>query len=51
MIADTKYPILMIHGMGFRDHDRLCYWGRIPKMLEKNGARVFFGRQDSNGSV
>lgn len=51
MTADTKYPILMVHGMGFRDHDRLCYWGRIPKMLEKNGARVYFGRQDSNGSV
>lgn len=51
MTADTRYPILMIHGMGFRDRKRLCYWGRIPKLLEQNGARVFFGCQDSNGSV
>lgn len=51
MTADTKYPILMVHGMGFRDSKRLCYWGRIPKVLEKNGAKVFFGGQDSNGSV
>ncbi|MDE5742159.1 MAG: hypothetical protein K2H90_06890 [Oscillospiraceae bacterium] len=51
MTADTKYPILMVHGMGFRDRKRLCYWGRIPKILEQNGARVFFGGQDSNGSV
>lgn len=51
MTADTKYPILMVHGMGFRDHKKLCYWGRIPKILEQNGARVYFGRQDSNGSV
>lgn len=51
MTADTKYPILMVHGMGFRDSKRLCYWGRIPKVLERNGAKVFFGGQDSNGSV
>lgn len=51
MTADTKYPIFMIHGMGFRDGKRLCYWGRIPKILEQNGARIFFGGQDSNGSV
>lgn len=51
MKADTLYPILMVHGMGFRDRRRLCYWGRIPKVLEENGARVFFGGQDSSGSV
>lgn len=51
MTADTKYPIFMVHGMGFRDGKRLCYWGRIPKILKQNGARVFFGDQDSNGSV
>lgn len=41
----------MIHGMGFRDHKHLNYWGRIPQSLIKNGATVFFGHQDSNGSV
>lgn len=51
MTADTKYPILLVHGMGFRDRKHLCYWGRIPKLLRQNGARVFFGQQDSNGSI
>ena len=51
MRADTKYPILLLHGMGFKDYKHISYWGRIPKALEENGARVFFGWQDSNGSV
>lgn len=51
MTADTLYPILMVHGMGFRDRKRLCYWGRIPQVLEENGARVCFGGQDGCGSV
>ncbi len=46
-----KYPILLVHGMGYRDHKHLCYWGRIPKVLEANGASVSYGRQDSNGSI
>lgn len=48
--AATKYPILLVHGMGFRDGKR-CYWGRTAGLLERHGARVFFGGQDSNGSV
>ena len=51
MTADTRYPILMLHGMGFRDYKHICYWGRIPELLRKNGARVYFGGQDSNGSI
>ena len=51
MEASTKYPILMVHGMGYRDHKHLGYWGRIPKVLEANGARVYFSGPDSNGSV
>ena len=46
-----KYPLLMVHGMGFRDRKHLCYWGRIPKALESRGANVFFGHQDAVGSV
>ena len=46
-----KYPLLMVHGMGFRDRKHLCYWGRIPKALESHGANVFFGHQDAVGSV
>jgi len=46
-----KYPLLMVHGMGFRDRKHLCYWGRVPKTLEAKGAKVFFGNQDSVGSI
>ncbi|MBQ8003378.1 MAG: triacylglycerol lipase, partial [Clostridia bacterium] len=46
-----KYPLLLVHGMGFRDRERLNYWGRIPKELEKLGCRVFYGEQDSNANI
>ena len=46
-----KYPILLVHGMGFRDRKAFCYWGRIPKTLEALGAKVYFGGQDSNGAL
>ena len=47
----TLYPILLVHGTGFRDQKGLGYWGRIPKALEARGARVFFGGQDGWGTV
>ena len=46
-----KYPVLLVHGMGFRDYKKICYWGRIPRMLEEMGCRVFFGNQDSNADI
>ena len=46
-----KYPILLIHGMGFRDNKYLNYWGRIPDYLESIGCKVFYGYQDSNASI
>jgi len=46
----TVYPILMVHGMGFRD-GRFGYWGRIPSVLRQNGALVFHGGQDGNASI
>lgn len=47
----TRYPILLVHGTGFRDRKSIGYWGRIPKALESHGARVFFGGQDGWGTV
>lgn len=44
----TRYPILLIHGTGFRDRG---YWGRIPKALRQRGAQVFFGGQDGWATV
>ena len=47
----TKYPIMLIHGTGFRDNKYINYWGRIPKTLENHGASVYYGLQDSWGAV
>ncbi len=50
-ICATKYPILMVHGVFFRDFRYFNYWGRIPKALETNGARIFYGNHQSAASV
>ena len=47
----TRYPIVLIHGAGFRDLKWPVYWGRIPRALEERGASVFYGLQDCWGSV
>ena len=46
-VCETKYPILLVHGVFFRDYKLLNYWGRIPSELKKNGATVFYGKQQS----
>lgn len=51
MSLKLKYPILLVHGMGFRDDKRICYWGRIPKALETLGCEIFYGYQDSNADI
>ncbi len=51
MSEELKYPVLLVHGMGFRDSKYLNYWGRIPAKLEENGCRIYYGNQDSNGTV
>lgn len=50
-ICNTKYPILLVHGVFFRDSRYLNYWGRIPAELEKNGARIYYGNHQSAASV
>ena len=50
-ICATKYPILFVHGVFFRDSRLFNYWGRIPAELKKNGARVFYGEHDSARAV
>ena len=44
--CSTRYPILLVHGAGFRDLKSPVYWGRIPKALEMRGARLYYGEQD-----
>lgn len=46
-----RYPVLLVHGMGFRDNKVFNYWGRIPSALEEMGCRVFYGCQDSNATI
>lgn len=50
-ICKTKYPILLVHGVFFRDSEKLNYWGRVPGELEKNGATLFYGEHQSALSV
>ena len=50
-ICATKYPVLLLHGVFFRDFKYLDYWGRIPKELMTNGCRIFYGEQQSAAPV
>lgn len=50
-ICKTKYPIIMVHGIFFRDWQLFNYWGRIPATLIRNGATINYGKQQSSGSV
>jgi triacylglycerol lipase len=50
-ICTTKYPLVMVHGVGFQDLKYFNYWGRIPKELIRNGANVYYGNQEAWGTV
>ena len=49
--CDTKYPILLVHGVFFRDFKYFNYWGRIPEELELCGADIYYGNHQSAASV
>ncbi len=50
-VCATKYPLLMVHGVFFRDSKYFNYWGRIPEELEQNGAKIFYGEHHSAASI
>lgn len=50
-VCATKYPILLVHGVFFRDSKVLNYWGRVPAALERCGAVIRYGNQQSALSV
>ncbi len=50
-ICRTKYPLLLVHGVFFRDNALLNYWGRIPETLQQNGAQIYYGNHQSAASV
>ena len=47
----TRYPVLLVHGVFFRDVALLNYWGRVPTTLKRHGAVIRYGRQQSASSV
>lgn len=47
----TRYPLLLVHGVFFRDFRFFDYWGRVPAELKRNGAHIHYGRQQSAASV
>jgi triacylglycerol lipase len=47
-----KYPLVLVHGAGFRDKTMgINYWGRIPAYLKKEGLTVHYGKTDAWGTV
>lgn len=51
MICATRYPLVLLHGIGFRDLQYFNYWGRIPRELARNGAQVYYGHQEAWGTI
>lgn len=50
-ICHTRYPLLLVHGVFFRDFRFFNYWGRVPYALKQNGAVIYYGGQQSAASV
>lgn len=50
-MCKTKYPILLVHGVFFRDFKLFNYWGRIPRTLEMRGAKIYYGEHQSALSI
>ncbi len=50
-MCKTKYPILLVHGVFFRDTRIFNYWGRIPRALEARGAKIYYGSHQSALSI
>ena len=50
-ICKTRYPILLVHGVFFRDSRFFNYWGRIPHALKENGANIHYGNHPSAAAV
>lgn len=50
-LCKTKYPVLLVHGTGFRDRSFYNYWGEIPSELEKHGASIFYSNHDAWANI
>lgn len=50
-LCATRYPLMLVHGIGFRDLRYFNYWGRIPRELKRNGAMIYYGNQEALGTI
>ncbi len=50
-ICQTRYPLFMVHGAGFKDLRYFNYWGRIPGELKRHGATVYYGNQEAWATI
>lgn len=50
-LCRTRYPLVLVHGIGFRDFRYFNYWGRIPRELMQNGAVIYYGNQEALGTI
>ena len=49
--CDTKYPVILVSGLGFKDSINLMnYWGKIPDFLKAHGCEVYTAYQDAFNS-
>lgn len=49
--CDTKFPILLLHGLGCHDYSPFRYFGRIPETLRAHGAVVYLGGQEASATT
>lgn len=50
--CNTKYPVILVSGLGFHDQNRLLsYWGPIPDYLKLHGCDVYTAYQDAFISI
>ncbi|MCL1900170.1 MAG: alpha/beta fold hydrolase [Promicromonosporaceae bacterium] len=50
-VCATRYPLLLVHGVGGLRWTIQHYWGRIPDALARNGARVYQADHQSTQSI
>ena len=48
---NTRYPIVLVHGLAMRDTFFMKSWGRIDRILRIQGHTVYKSRVDAFGSV
>lgn len=49
--CQTRYPILLLHGLNCRDDRFSGCWGRVPETLREHGASLYLGHQDAWGTI